>query len=95
MGLVQQGWVGQSRGKMPLPRFYWQPWERHLAAIHLLIAAGRRSHGSLPQEPPKGKMPLPRRFLLLTSPEFLQKHHAVAVVHIGLYCPVEQSAIVT
>ena len=45
MGLVQQGWVGQSRGKMPLPRFYWQPWERHLAAIHLLIAAGRRSHG--------------------------------------------------
>ena len=33
MGLVQQGWVGQSRGKMPLPRFYWQPWERHLAAI--------------------------------------------------------------
>ena len=45
MGLVQQEWVGQSRGKMPLPRFYWQPWERHLAAIHLLIAAGRRSHG--------------------------------------------------
>ena len=45
MGLVQQGWVGQSRGKMPLPRFYWQPWERHLATIHLLIAAGRRSHG--------------------------------------------------
>ena len=32
MGLVQQEWVGQSRGKMPLPRFYWQPWERHLAA---------------------------------------------------------------
>ena len=31
MGLVQQEWVGQSRGKMPLPRFYWQPWERHLA----------------------------------------------------------------
>ena len=26
MGFVQQGWVGQSRGKMPLPRFYWQPW---------------------------------------------------------------------
>ena len=45
MGFVPQGWVGQSRGKMPLPRFYWQPWERHLAAIHLLIAAGRRSHG--------------------------------------------------
>ena len=37
MGLVQQGWVGQSRGKMP--RFYWQPWaascpwERRPAAI--------------------------------------------------------------
>ena len=30
MGLVQQEWVGQSRGKMPLPRFYWQPWERLL-----------------------------------------------------------------
>ena len=30
MGFVQQGWVGQSRGKMPLPRFYWQPWERLL-----------------------------------------------------------------
>ena len=26
MGLVQQEWVSQSRGKMPLPRFYWQPW---------------------------------------------------------------------
>ena len=30
MGLVQQGWIGQSRGKMPLPRFYRQPWERPL-----------------------------------------------------------------
>ena len=47
MGLVQQGWVGQSRGKMSLPRFYWQPWERHLAAILLSIAPGRRSHVSL------------------------------------------------
>ena len=47
MGFVQQGWVGQSRGKMPLPRFYWQPWERHLAAIALSIAPGRRSHASL------------------------------------------------
>ena len=31
MGLVQQEWAGQSRGKMPLPRFYWLPWERHVA----------------------------------------------------------------
>ena len=47
MGLVQQEWVGQSRGKMPLPRFYWQPWERHLAAIPSTIAPARRSHAAL------------------------------------------------
>ena len=42
MGLVQQEWVGQSRGKMPFPRLpieTWggscgrQPWERRPAAI--------------------------------------------------------------
>ena len=41
MGFVQQGWVGQSRGKMPLPRLpieTWGscgrlPWERRPAAI--------------------------------------------------------------
>ena len=49
MGLVQQGWVGQSRGKMPLPRFYWQPWERHLAAI---VAAERNRAPILKQPHP-------------------------------------------
>ena len=56
MGLVQQEWVGQSRGKMPLPRFYWQPWERLLweASVgaasrrdSVSIAPGRRSHAAL------------------------------------------------
>ena len=47
MGLVQQGWVGQSRGKMPLPRFYWQPWERHLAAIVIAIVAAERNRAPI------------------------------------------------
>ena len=47
MGLVQQGWVGQSRGKMPLPRFYWQPWERHLAAIVVAIVAAERNRAPI------------------------------------------------
>ena len=43
MGLVQQGWVGQSRGKMPLPRFYWQPWERLLWEASVGAASRRDS----------------------------------------------------
>ena len=43
MGLVQQEWVGQSRGKMPLPRFYWQPWERLLWEASVGAASRRDS----------------------------------------------------
>ena len=60
MGLVQQGWVGQSRGKMPLLRFYWHPWERHLAAI------GARSLGRSRLEAAPT-----RRYALSSVPLFL------------------------
>ena len=47
-------------------------WERHLAAIHLLIAAGRRSHGSLPQEPLPRKLRKSLKSVPLESPSFGQ-----------------------
>ena len=52
MGLVQQEQVGQSRGKMPLPRPPIETWERHLAAILSSIAPGRRS-GNIDSSPGK------------------------------------------
>ena len=60
MGFVQQGWVGQSRGKMPLPRLPIETWERHLAAIALSIAPGRRSHNDsvYTREPAGGRTPV-------------------------------------
>ena len=57
MGLVQRGWVGQSRGKMPLPRFYWQPWERLLWEASVGAASCRDSSSY------RGGTPLPRKAL--------------------------------
>ena len=56
MGLVQQGWFGQSRGKMPLPRLPIETWERLLWEASVGAASRRdsvsiaprwRSHASL------------------------------------------------
>ena len=51
MGLVQQGWVGQSRGKMPLPRLPIGTWERHLAAIVVAIIAAERNRTPILKQP--------------------------------------------
>ena len=59
MGFVQQGWVGRSRGKMPLPR---------ARAAFLLAPVGAascrdrlRNRGGTPL--PQGGTPLPRKAL--------------------------------